>query len=494
MATRRTVLKTMLTSGVAVAFCGSLDGLAAFVKSTLRVRRSLHGMALDDPDLDAYRSFVGTMQGYDQTKPVSWLGYSLQHGEYDGDYKYCPHGDWYFLPWHREYVLMYENAVRAITGHDGFAMPFWDWTVDRVLPAAFTEPTYNGKPNPLYVKDRTLSNPQHWPLPDRIVGPDVMKAIYAETDFQLFGTSKNPEQDDLDMSWVVAGGGTQGILERTPHNTVHNWIGAFMPTAGSPRDPIFFMHHSNIDRIWAYWNALGRSNTSGMDADTQRLWLQMNFKDNYLRPDGTPYSVQVIDVQDTEALGYTYEGLPKADFAQTETSRNNRLLSLFATGAGMRGTTDGLSMLPTTNTVPATPAKPLVQRVRMHGSTRQSVLSASADSTRRTEVFALIKDMQATPNIEGVRVFVNAENLTASTPDTDPHFVTEIAFLKHGKGGHHKAPPSALVDLTPALRKLGQQGALKDDTVSVHLLPILREGTKANGEQVVPASVEIAVL
>lgn len=49
-------------------------------------------MALDDPDLDTYRTFAGLMLAKDQSKPVSWLGYSLQHGAYNGNYKYCPHG------------------------------------------------------------------------------------------------------------------------------------------------------------------------------------------------------------------------------------------------------------------------------------------------------------------------------------------------------------------------------------------------------------------
>jgi len=132
---------------------------------------------------------------------------------------------------------MYENAVRALTASPKFAMPYWDWTVDRTMPAVFTDPAYKGKPNALYVGTRTLTDPARWPLRDAIVGPGVMQAIYGETAFQLFGTSKNPNQNDLDMSWVVRGGGSQAVLERTPHNSVHNFIDGFMPSPGSPRDP-----------------------------------------------------------------------------------------------------------------------------------------------------------------------------------------------------------------------------------------------------------------
>lgn len=498
MITRRTVLKAVLATGAARVFVGSLGGLRAWAQSGggLPVRRSLHGMALDDPDLDAYRTFVGMMLANPQTQPVSWLGYSLQHGTYGGEYKYCPHGDWYFLPWHRAFVVMYEQAARSLTGHAQFAMPYWDWTADRTLPSAFTDTTYNGKPNPLYVAGRTLTNAKHWPLPDSIVGPDVMKSIYAETDFQLFGTSKNPDQNDLDMSWVVEGGGTQGTLESTPHNTVHNWIGKYMPSAGSPRDPIFFMHHSNIDRIWAYWNALGRSNTSGMDAETQQLWLEMNFKDNYLKPDGTPYSVAVKDVQTTEPLGYTYAGLPAPDHAVVDTERSRRLLSLFSTGEAVESV-EGLQILPAPNRVAATPKKPLVKEAQLHKSMLGLMMAVAPAGKRAPEVVALIKDMAVSSNVESVRVFVNADKVDATTPDSDPHFVRQISFLAHGEGGghSHKAPPSVVVNLTDTLKKLSQQGLLKGDTISVHLLPVLREGAAASAQdQVVPASIEIAVL
>jgi len=492
LTTRRTVLKAILTAGAAQVFIGKLGGLSALAQSGVPMRRTLHGMALDDPDLDAYRTFVGMMLAKDQSKRASWLGFSLQHGTYGDGYKYCPHGDWYFLPWHRAFVVMYEHAVRSLTGHAGFAMPYWDWTVDRSFPAPFNDATYKGKPNPLYVAGRTLTNPSHWPLPDSIVGPKVIEKIYGETDFQAFGTSKNPGQNNLDMSWVVAGGGVQGTLEKTPHNNIHNYIGKYMPSAGSPRDPIFMMHHGNIDRIWAYWNALGRSNTSGMDAATQKLWLEMNFKNNYLKPDGTPYSAVVKDLQNTKALGYTYDHLPAApDKKVFDAERAKRLHALFAK-AGEKVV--GLQVLRAPNQLAATPGRPL-RKEATFPRMGASLTAPAPQGQRAPEVYALIRDMVVSPDTESVRVFVNATDVTAATPDTDPHFVDQIGILQHSEtDAHHKAPPSALVELTPALRNLAKLGQLKGDTVTVTLLPVQRAGAAAASASVVPASVEIAEL
>lgn len=42
-------------------------------------------------------------------------------------------------------------------------------------------------------------------------------------------------------------------LEVSLHNTVHVWVGGDMLLSTSPNDPTFFLHHCNVDRIWAAW-------------------------------------------------------------------------------------------------------------------------------------------------------------------------------------------------------------------------------------------------
>ncbi|MDZ4350159.1 MAG: tyrosinase family protein [Xanthomonadaceae bacterium] len=491
MSTRRTILKSALATGTVVAFSGTIGGLRALADPGVPVRRSLLGMADDDPDLTTYREFVRILLAADQSRPVSWLGYSLLHGQYKGPYRYCPHGDWYFLPWHRGYVAMYEQAARELTGNQKFAMPYWDWTRQRELPSAFTLPTYKGRPNPLYVANRTLTG-ANWPLRDDIVGPDVMNAIYMETDFQRFGTSKNPHQYDLNMGWVVAGGGVQGTLEANPHNNIHNFIGGFMPTAGSPRDPIFMMHHSNIDRIWAHWNALGRDNTAGMSPTDRDLWLKMVFADNFLRPDGAPYSARVGDLQNTIALGYTYDNLPSADGRLADPQRSRRLAAAFAFGTS--ASDQNFGALADANRDAATPTKPLEKAVRLSPTQRDRLVSETATATEGSEVFALLRDIDHSPGVEGLRVFVSTGESASDATDGESLQVTQVGFLEHGKHSDHKGAPSILVELTPALRGLSAKGISVGDTITVKIAPVLRAGVSPDGQKAVPASVEIIVL
>lgn len=53
--------------------------------------------------------------------------------------------------------------------------------------------------------------------------------------------------------WV--GKNTAGFRSRLEvlHDGPHNWVGGIMATASSPEDPVFWLHHSNVDRLWAIW-------------------------------------------------------------------------------------------------------------------------------------------------------------------------------------------------------------------------------------------------
>jgi len=502
MLTKRTALKAAVATGAVTVFSGLVPGVKTAAAQTLRVRRSVNSMSLNDPDLSTYRDFVGLMRDKPQTDRVSWLSFANQHGD-ENDFKFCPHGDWYFLPWHRGYVEMYEKAAATLTKNPKFAMPYWNWTTLRQLPAAFTNPTYKGKANPLFVPGRgddpsmvrnALTGPNA--LTDALVGANVINKIYKETVFETFGTSRsvdrsdpnNPKvQNNLDPKWVPMGGGNQGILERTPHNNVHNNIGAFMPQSNSPRDPIFMMHHGNIDRIWANWTALGRKNSN------DPLWLNMPFTDNYIAPDGKFYTRIVRNLQSTAALGYTYDDLPKPDNQKLDVARDRNLMALFNPAETAKP-----NRLRQLNTTAANPTAHLNVPFALEAGTLKSVVEPSGARAQPREVVAIISDIMIGENVRAIRVFVNSETVNQDTPDTDPHYVTTLSFLRHGKDGAHAQHtnlPSTIVDLTETLRNLSDTTGLAGDNITVQLLPVPAPGVSATAVgNVVPASIEIALI
>ena len=247
---RRDVLLQGCIIGAGI-IAANMTGMQALAQGAPKLRRSLHGMAPNDPILQTWRDGVRLLKA--ASGNVSWASFGAIHGN-ESDFNLCPHGNWFFLPWHRAYLLSYERAVRQLTGNNDFALPYWDWTEDRQMPSAFVQPTFDGKPNSLFEQQRDATPTDA--LPDSTVGPAIISQILSQGPFETFGTSRPVGQDNLDQSWINCEFcGTQGTLESTPHNLVHVFVGGIMAQANSALDPLFMMHHCNIDRIWWTWFA-----------------------------------------------------------------------------------------------------------------------------------------------------------------------------------------------------------------------------------------------
>jgi tyrosinase len=65
-----------------------------------------------------------SLLGMPLNDPINWTSLANIHGT-AASFNQCPHGNWYFLPWHRGYLLMYERVVRQLTGFNDFALPYW---------------------------------------------------------------------------------------------------------------------------------------------------------------------------------------------------------------------------------------------------------------------------------------------------------------------------------------------------------------------------------
>lgn len=281
-----------------MTYVARIDGLDAIAQSSQPLRRNLKGMDLDDQTLITLREFVTMMRDPARDGSLlSWVGFSEVHGDASG-FNLCPHGNWYFLPWHRANIQSYEIAARALTGDTDFAMPYWDWTEQPDFPAAFGDETFDGQPNPLFVPGRDMQTGDL--MDEDVTGAEVMASIFAEPTFELFGSSRAFGQDSAEPNWITRRG-TQGTLEFNPHNNVHCDVsGPFMCSGASPRDPIFQMHHCNIDRIWAVWVEEGGPNCD------EPMWLDMVFNNHFIAPDETHHSRKVSDLLKVEPLGYTY--------------------------------------------------------------------------------------------------------------------------------------------------------------------------------------------
>ena len=294
-------------------------------------RRSVRGMSANDPDLAAMRRAVAAMKALPQSDARNWIRFADIHRNF------CPHGNWYFLPWHRAYIASFEAICQELSGKSDFALPYWNWTADRQFPAAFAAGDRNS--NPLFHPRPGLAQ---FRLAEDMVGQTVISRIMNSPDFEAFGSTRPRGQNSAAATWQRRLG-SKTELEFNPHDGVHQAIGGNMSVVDlSARDPIFFLHHANIDRLWTAWNRRGNANSP------EPMWRDFAFNGNFLNPDGSRWNVAVGELGSPASLGYRYDdddGPFAADLVQPTGDLMTEKLSAYrrlepqaavSAGAGLR--------------------------------------------------------------------------------------------------------------------------------------------------------------
>ena len=288
--TRRSLAARALAAPALAAFAarGQAPALPPQVQG-LRVRRSLTSMAPNDPDLEALRYAIGVMRADDG--PLSWDTQRRVHASPWGH-----HNSWRFLPWHRFQLHYLERIIAKISEKPDFAMPYWDWSSDHA-PAVYFQ-----RRSPLYDETRTITPASRM---SRYLGFEwgdgASDDFWARTDndFGDFFGSQNPTGE--------MGSGYAGSAEQYGHNLVHLFVGGRMrDLLISPLDPLFWAHHSNVDRQWALWTEIhGAGNyPRAFGAEPCTGYVDA---DGYLAP-----ARSAAECVDTRRLGYTFDDLAVA--------------------------------------------------------------------------------------------------------------------------------------------------------------------------------------
>lgn len=286
------------------------------------VQSLMQGGATGKKVLDDYAKAIQAMRqrdsanGNDMSDPRSWRFQAAIHG-FDAvpptvhdphHFSSCRHGSWFFLAWHRVYLYFFERMIQHHSGNPDWALPYWDYTKpndpdSRLIPEPFRTPTQG---NSLYTEHRDPRyngpNPHRLPFDHRC---DAMPAL-GHRDFAV---------DDADDGSGSFGGGKvhdstpnhvpNGALEDTPHGWIHmlvggdtGWMANFNRAA---RDPIFWLHHCNLDRLWQVW-----IEHYGSDRlPTGHAWLDTQFE--LFDKDGSRRSKTIKEILMTQDLGYVYE-------------------------------------------------------------------------------------------------------------------------------------------------------------------------------------------
>lgn len=229
-----------------------------------------------------------------------------------------------FLPWHRQFILDFERELQQVSGNPNLALPYWNWTEDAALPDPRTAPIWanefmggNGDPNDNWAVKSGPFRQGEWIIIDGNGNPagalrrqfgvnvptlpsqiDVNNALSTTPyDVSPWNMASNPSFRNRLEGWYPVGPGL--------HNRVHVWVGGSMIPMTSPNDPVFFLHHCFVDKLWADWQARHRDqNYLPVSGGPPRHNL------NDLMERSVSGSVTPASVLNIRTLGYSYDTDP----------------------------------------------------------------------------------------------------------------------------------------------------------------------------------------
>lgn len=318
VSSRRSVLAGAAALGIATPF--------PVFGQTLRIRLDIATFAQDAARLASFEAAVNEMQqrsAADPDDPRGWLANADLHkavcaplGSEGNNAPNQAHYGWWVWPWHRAYIWVTEQKIRAISGDDTFCYPYWNWSTDRVMPPAFSRA---GSPLARAVR-YTFARPLSDLEVDYYPGDPERRALGVTSLEVDHFVASDPADIPHSFGGIVRPNAAnhygRNALEGAPHPAVHNYTGGWtivngqkilgdmtdLATAG--RDPIFFAHHGNLDRLWEIWRQDPRRKATEPKDDA---FLQHKFCFTWL--DGTPITVAMADILDTTRLGYVYDHL-----------------------------------------------------------------------------------------------------------------------------------------------------------------------------------------
>jgi tyrosinase len=472
-----------------------------------------------------YAKGVAAMQARPLADPTSWRFWAAMHG-FDPPmwtalghlqssdqqpkpaavrrfWKQCQHGSWYFLPWHRGYLLAFEAMVRAaivdLGGPAHWSLPYWSpfGTGQAKLPPAFRSHTWPGTgPNPLFVSQR------YGPHNDGNVFVPVsqvnLKALQ-RPHFTGVSIGGSPGFGGVDTGFSH-GGQVHGELETQPHDWVHGLVGGFDPAHPTlpglmsdpdtaALDPIFWLHHANIDRLWEIWNQAdpghtdptGSHWTQGPASVGERAFVVPT-------PDGKTWTYVPHDVVSLQALGYEYDNLTPTGTGPTRKA----------------AATKGAVPVPSDNEPELVGATPAALSLAADGASGEVHLD---QEVRRSVTAGLMAGDQAPTGQTGGsdEIFLNLENVTGQSdatafqvyvglgPDEDPAAHPELLAGSIAPFGVRKASQpdgehvgqglTFVLDITDVVQSLHLDSSFDVDQLPVRLVPV----------HPVPAGAELSV-
>jgi hypothetical protein len=405
------------------------------------VRKNFNTLTASEKN--SFANGVGVMKSRGETLKDSWIYQANMHRSPVGTpalelFNQCEHHTLHFFTWHRMYLYYFERIVRKSSEAPRLALPYWNYSLtgSRGLPLEFIEPAEES--NQLYHERRNDWANNGDELPDDLVD---ISGYMTLSEFDPFSTD----------------------LESNLHDGIHGQIGRDMgSTRTAGRDPIFWLHHCNIDRLWNKWVQI-----DGHLQPVDPGWLSQTY--DFFNEHGVRVSLQVSDVLNTlDQLNYRYDDDPAA-FPLFTLIRRNRF-----------------DMVPQKPTILSSVEKPIRLTenpvkitIRIPKEKIEALKSSNLSEAKKT--FLVLEGIQfQEPVGTSFRVFLNPgpkENLNSPNQES---FVGFLNFF-----GSHDDHQEHVVefDITELLHKTANANRLSDasNVVIVPIQPVRGKNSKTKG-------------
>lgn len=209
---------------------------------------AINKIHIDKLPKSTYREFVEVHENAMKMSNMSWgvhtqIGHNMKGTN--------------FLSWHRWFLLLLEKKLQ--TYNPNVFIPYWDSITNLDIPEPLA----------------SHNLPRNWNVArgvydkSQIAKKNDLTSVNKNTVFKLF----------------------QSDLEVKVHGGLHNAVGGNMKTSSSPNDPLFWLHHAYIDKIWADWQITNNSNPENLDFILKPVSL---------------FGIKVSEVQNIATLNYKY--------------------------------------------------------------------------------------------------------------------------------------------------------------------------------------------
>ena len=451
------------------------------VKAQRKVRVRYNIISTDPTairNVENLKKAVGIMKKLPESNYCSWIAQAKIHKDF------CPHYSSLFLPWHRAYLFYFEEICRkllkeaSVPGYDEFALPYWDWTNSPQMPTIFqTDSLRNDTRPPCGWITEPFNHERH-------------NQPNESANRQEVGQTKIDEILGKRFEGVVFGTGT-GQLESGPHSHIH--VGFIKGNMGAREtaalDPIFWIHHANIDRLWVNWMRAKIKRTPSPNCRIECIsknpsriqkWLLSNVEGFY-DASGMPTNPQVCSLLNTFDPnifdgGYHYDdNHTPTVFDDCVVMDKNNVLGYFIRGEVGNDKTAKINGSVRVKVANFTEIPETLSNALKSFLTKK--VTASVDSSPAL-LLTIEVEKPKTPQIS-VKVFLNVTKDLGKLPVSSPEYVATFTFFESSGENHQHGDKSMKIesrkftfDVTDTILKLSESKLFTFEEAAISIYPI----------------------